>query len=281
MESIALHTSFSHRLAQTHILHADMVGAIPTMNKGQTVGFLFLLGVLMLLVVTQMVSSVQTHGGAFGEGGATDSSPTEADFCNGMAMVMAMGGFQWSLVGKQAGDCLNYFAPRWTLNTAGKFQGAMLYSFLIGILTEGVHTFEAFLRPLTPPKLRHTVLALLYGFQRFFGYIVMLIAMTYSFELLLSAICGLMVGHLLFPNSTRREWKNEARRQSLLASQTSRHPTLATPGLDDSLSDHLHRAVLLEEEEPLLEARGDTTTTTTNDEPNSNNSSLPLRRRKQ
>jgi hypothetical protein len=37
--------------------------------------------------------------------------PMGNDFCNGMSMIMAMGGFQWSLVSK--GDCLTYFVASW------------------------------------------------------------------------------------------------------------------------------------------------------------------------
>ena len=237
------------------------------MGKGETV-ILLLVMCAFALVAMSNVMDYPLVPGSSRLAGNTEEEDGGSPFCNGMSMTMAMGGFQWSLLSKQAGDCISYFAPGWTLDNAGKFQGAMLYSFLLGIFTEGVHTFEAFLRPVVPLRLRHTTMALLYGFQRFFGYIVMLIAMTYTWELLLSAIAGLMVGHFLFPNSTRREWKREARR-SMLA---SRHPTLATPGLDDT--SH-HEAVLLEQD-PLLDSSG---------EPNNTNenaaSPQPLRRRKQ
>jgi hypothetical protein len=49
------------------------------------------------------------------------------DFCNGMSMIMSMSGFQSALFGtkKSAADCLTFLFTKWTLETPGKFQGAM------------------------------------------------------------------------------------------------------------------------------------------------------------
>lgn len=157
-------------------------------------------------------------------GGATEN------FCKGMHMVMSMSGFQWSLF-QQQGDCLNYFSPNWKLDNPGKFQGAMVYSFLLAISTEGFYFLQTLILPKVPKRLRHLVSSLLIGLQRFMGYIIMLIAMMYSWELLISIILGLMVGRMLFPNSTRRAWKGNTRR--LQDGTLPVHPTLAST-LDES-----------------------------------------------
>ena len=132
----------------------------------------------------------------------------ENEFCNGMSMIMAMGGFQWSLFSK--GDCITYFAPNWKLNSAGKFQGAMVYSFLLAMLTEGITSFQAWIRRFLKGKLRKVVMAILYAVQQWLGYIIMLVAMTYSLELLGCILLGLMTGRWLFPNA-KQERRDAAR----------------------------------------------------------------------
>eukprot|EP00980_Cylindrotheca_fusiformis_P029169 scaffold22742_cov139-Cylindrotheca_fusiformis.AAC.2 len=134
----------------------------------------------------------------------------EEKFCNGMPMVMAMGGFQWSL-GRRGGDddkpdCLNYFVPPWKLDSSGRFIGAMVYSFLLGIMTEGITNLHFWIRPhLGKGRLRKCVMPILYGAQQWLGYIVMMVTMMFSFELFLSVLVGLMVGRMLFlPKSLTR-----------------------------------------------------------------------------
>lgn len=123
------------------------------------------------------------------------------DFCNGMSMIMAMGGFQWSLAKK--GDCLTYFVAPWKLSDAGKFQGAMVYSFLLAVLTEGLVSFEGWIKQFLSGKLRKVVMATIYAVQQWLGYIIMLITMMYSFELIGCVILGLMTGRVLFLNPHR------------------------------------------------------------------------------
>jgi len=157
-------------------------------------------------------------------------------FCQGMFMAMAMSGFQWSFLGKEPGDCLNYLAPAWKLDDQGKFQGAMVYTILLGVLTEGTYAFQGLLQPYVPKRLWHLVHSLLYGIQRFMGYILMFVAMTFSWELFFSVIVGIILGRLLFPNVTQRERLTNAR-QVLYETPVSRAdapPTLATTSLDDS-----------------------------------------------
>jgi hypothetical protein len=121
------------------------------------------------------------------------------DFCNGMSMIMAMGGFQWSLLSK--GDCLTYFVAPWKLNDSGTFYGAMVYSFLLAMLTEGITSFQGWVRKFLTGKTRKFTMALLYAVQQWLGYIIMLITMMYSIELFASVLLGLMTGRTLFSNS--------------------------------------------------------------------------------
>jgi hypothetical protein len=193
--------------------------------------------VMAVLLILTMVSLFLFHG--FSSPTSISSSTIQHDlaestgFCQHMFMVMSMSGFQWSLVGHTPGDCLNYFAPAWKLDDRGKFQGAMVYTVLLGLLTEGSHALQVVLQPYVPPRLRHVVNSLLYGLQRFMGYTIMLVSMTYSWELFLSVLVGVMLGRLLFPNATRREWLREARHFQRNTPPAGAHPTLATT-LDDS-----------------------------------------------
>lgn len=128
--------------------------------------------------------------------------PAEDKFCNGMSMVMAMGGFQWSLGKKHDNskpDCLNYFVPAWKLDDKGKFTGAMVYSFLLGMMTEAITNFQIWLRPfLGTGRLRKFTMPLLYALQQWLGYIAMMVTMMYSVELFGSLLLGLVLGRLLF-----------------------------------------------------------------------------------
>jgi hypothetical protein len=48
------------------------------------------------------------------------------------------------------------------------------------------------------PRKKHLLLTLIYACQAILGYIIMLITMAYSVELLASVIAGLVAGNLLF-----------------------------------------------------------------------------------
>jgi hypothetical protein len=55
----------------------------------------------------------------------TDDEPPQRLFCQGMYMIMSMSGFQSTLFGTHPADCLAYLSTHWTLDSMGKFQGAM------------------------------------------------------------------------------------------------------------------------------------------------------------
>jgi Ctr copper transporter family len=128
----------------------------------------------------------------------TFSRTSNDEFCEGMYMSMFMDGFHWTLfLKKPSPQCLNYFVASWKLEDAGKFKGAMLFTFLLAVLVEGISYFRgSAVRHLKAYK--HAFLTLIYAVQALFGYLLMIITMSFSAELILSVIAGLMLGNLLF-----------------------------------------------------------------------------------
>jgi hypothetical protein len=142
-----------------------------------------------------------------------DSS--SATFCAGMPMTMFMDGFHWSLKLKgnsvdeegrplqsseEQQQCLNYLFNSWLLASPKQFRGAMVFSFLLAIVMEAISAFrEWILRTQAPSNsFRKITLVLIYALQSLLGYVIMIVAMMYSLELLFSVAAGLAVGHLLF-----------------------------------------------------------------------------------
>lgn len=130
-----------------------------------------------------------------------------------MSMAMYMSGFRWSLLADPAEvPCLNLFLPSWTLDTRPKFVLGMFGLMMLALTTEGVsymrwkarkETVEAGRRRGTlrsgRSKRRASLISLgLHGLQALLGYLLMIAAMTYSIELLLSAVVGLVIGHGAF-----------------------------------------------------------------------------------
>lgn len=210
--------------ATTILFETIMIGTTNSQMMGAVVCAAALTMMMMMVIssrsATMVQSGIHDHG-------------TSTDFCSNMFMVMAMSGFQWSLFGKTPGDCLSYLTPAWKLESRGKFQGAMVYTFLLAMLAEGSHALQVVLRPHIPKRMEHVTNVIFLGMQRFMAYILMLVVMMYSWELLISVICGVMAGRLLFPNVTRREWRRDAR---LLQSTTSSPPPLSeVEGEDEPL----------------------------------------------
>jgi hypothetical protein len=143
-----------------------------------------------------------------------DSS--SSTFCAGMPMTMFMDGFHWSLKikGNSADDedgrplqssqeqqqCLNYLFNSWLLASPKQFRGAMVFSFLLAIVMEAISAFREWILRTQAPSMsfRKIALILIYALQSLLGYVIMIVAMMYSLELLLSVAAGLAVGHLMF-----------------------------------------------------------------------------------
>lgn len=99
--------------------------------------------------------------------------------------------------------CLNYFVSSWKLDDRDKFQGAMIFAFLLAILIEALSAVRMVIvtqysRTVKQKHTRHFLLTICYGVQGLLGYLLMLITMSYSIELVVSVIAGLMVGNILF-----------------------------------------------------------------------------------
>ena len=152
-----------------------------------------------------------------------DGSGDDEAFCNGMSMTMSMSGFQRGLLG--GADCLTYLFRSWKLDEKGKYQGAMIYTFLLAILCEYLSHLQGKIRKSTlfivkagannnsvhnPQQIkqqrrlqliRKVIMTLLYGLSQCLGWSLMLISMTFSVELFLCVVMGTVVGKVAFPTS--------------------------------------------------------------------------------
>jgi hypothetical protein len=142
----------------------------------------------------------------------------EADdhvFCDdGMAMNMFMDGFTTSLFTSSSTSskssppqCVIYLAPRWILDSYGKFVGAMIYTVLLCIVNEGLVYVQSQMRMrwwwknYLRQNSRKLLSTCLYGLQQFISAAVMLISMTFSVELFSCVIIGIVLGKIMFPQS--------------------------------------------------------------------------------
>jgi len=75
----------------------------------------------------------------------------------------------------------------------------MIYSFLLGLVTQGLAVTRAVVfSHVSKGKVRKYLMVVIYVLQVYMGYMIMLVAMMYSVELLLSAVAGLAFGYFLF-----------------------------------------------------------------------------------
>jgi len=119
-------------------------------------------------------------------------------------MTMSMGGFQSALFSKgHPADCITFLFTEWKLDRPGKYVGAMIVTFGVAVLSEGITNWQPQIRNTylegKPKHQRKTLMTLIYGFQQFLGWLLMLIAMTFSIELFACVILGLFFGKFLFP----------------------------------------------------------------------------------
>lgn len=116
----------------------------------------------------------------------------------GMNMVMYMDGFH-SIIFGGSSSCINLFFPSWTLDSKLKVFLAMSGLFLLGVCTEGVSALRLrFFSDMQPGHRKKAMIVCFHGLQAFLGYSLMLGAMTFSIELLLSVCSGLAVGYFFF-----------------------------------------------------------------------------------
>lgn len=149
------------------------------------------------------------------------------EFCHGSFMTMFMDGFRFSLTKSSTSHhhnhnhnndnhnstnpsnsnhlppCLVYYVKTWKLNQRGKFRGAMVFSFLVALLTEGLSAARFVMIDYIHlagfgHRHRKLILTIVYALQQWLGTMIMLISMMYSIEMLFSVIAGLMAGNYLF-----------------------------------------------------------------------------------
>jgi hypothetical protein len=116
----------------------------------------------------------------------------DKDQCQGMYMAMFMDGFHWSSTA-----CLNFFVSSWKLTPSD--SGACIFSCLLAVLMESLLAARLFLLRRAPD--RYGLLMAVYLCQALLGYLLMLIAMTFSAPLMGALIIGLVVGNYLFAPS--------------------------------------------------------------------------------
>ena len=132
-------------------------------------------------------------------------SPLKSDFCNGAAADMLMTGFETAGT-NPSNPCVILFIKSWTLDTRTKFGLACVGVAALGFAVEAIIALRRKLsspRRLSPylsapPSIKRVVSVALFGLNLTLGYLAMLVAMTYSFELFLCVVLGLMAGHAFF-----------------------------------------------------------------------------------
>jgi len=124
------------------------------------------------------------------------------EFCNGIGTDMFMGGFV-SLFdpSRPEGPCLVMFLSSWMIDSYPKFIVAWLASLVAGVFCEAILAARARVGKYLGDARHPSALAMklsLYAGHRVAGYLVMLLAMTYSTEIFIAVVLGLTTGHLLF-----------------------------------------------------------------------------------
>jgi len=133
-----------------------------------------------------------------------EPTPVPDRFCNGFGTDMYMGGFETS--GDPNENCVILFFNVWILDTKAKFVFGCVGVILLGVFVEGMICIR---RLVQTKKILRSVPALprrigiitLFGLNIGFGYLAMLVAMTYSVELFLCMVIGLVIGHAVFNSS--------------------------------------------------------------------------------
>ncbi|KAL3910443.1 MAG: hypothetical protein SGILL_007686 [Bacillariaceae sp.] len=147
----------------------------------------------------------------------------------------------------------------WTLDEKGKYQGAMIYTFLLAILCEYLSHLQGKIRKSTLfivkggvtnntnstqqmkqqrrlQLMRKLIMTLLYGLSQCLGWSLMLISMTFSVELFLCVVLGTVVGKVAFPTSIGEYYGGggDGRRNNRQARHDSGEDLQADPGDDTS-----------------------------------------------
>ena len=128
--------------------------------------------------------------------------PASELFCNGIGIDMYMQGFEVS--GKGENQCIMLFFEAFTLDSPLKFGFGCVFVFFLGFVIEVLIAFRRFLTQRANASTEGLTLAWqlailsVFALTLVLGYLAMLVAMTYSVELFLCVVAGLVVGHGVF-----------------------------------------------------------------------------------
>lgn len=139
-------------------------------------------------------------------GGNSPHQPVRG-YCSGALTDMHMLGFVWTGADN---PCLIFFFRGFELTSATKFWGAAAITVVMGAIAEflvALRRWES--RLALPPRapgarcnrrrtVRNGMRLVLYAVTRTIGYMVMLVTMTYSYELFIAVVVGLTLGHAIF-----------------------------------------------------------------------------------
>jgi len=132
---------------------------------------------------------------------ARDGNNTGDSFCNGQGTDMYMQGFTAS--GNTKDACVILLFKSWVLDTRIKFAVGCVGVIILGIAIEGLLCLR---REIQSRKIllrirgvaRRASIVFLFTLNISSGYLAMLVAMTYSVELFICMVVGLVVGHAIF-----------------------------------------------------------------------------------
>jgi len=121
---------------------------------------------------------------------------TSTGFCMG-ATSMHMEGFTLATPDQA---CVILFFQSWKLDTRWKFALACIGVVLMGMSTQGLIAFRVVVQRLT--RKSRVADSLMFGANVALGWAMMLVAMTFSTELFLCAVLGLVLGHFVFGSTS-------------------------------------------------------------------------------
>lgn len=110
----------------------------------------------------------------------------------GMGTTMYMSGFKWTLMSPDE-TCLTFLFEPLLVDTPWKLVLACVASIALGASVEVV----ALLRRRLPAKRHHDAGLFVHGASLSLAYLAMLVIMTYSIELCLATVLGLVLGHVI------------------------------------------------------------------------------------
>lgn len=113
-------------------------------------------------------------------------------WCTGIGTVMSMG-----FTHPQGQSCVLFLFQGWTLDSPVKYAFAVMGTFLMCILIEGMNFIRRkHVMRIKAKNKRLIAYFFVYLFQVNLAYMVMLLAMTYSVFIYLAIVFGLTVGHV-------------------------------------------------------------------------------------